>query len=455
MAAILIFILLLCFTIWISFRQYGRIIQNIKLGLDESVSGDSSTRWKRVLFVAFGQKKMFQNWLPAVLHLFIYLAFLLTQIELLEIIADGLTGHHRLFAPVLGPFYTFLISFIEILSLLAFIATVIFLMRRNLLHIPRFRKPEMKGWPALDANLILIGEILLITGIFSMNGADTILQSIDPDHYPNTGQLAISSWFGPVLFGGLDYETLHIIERTGWWLHLLVVLGFIMYLPFSKHLHVFFAFANTYFARLTPRGQMENMPAIMNEVKSMMGIGEATTESEHTDELPEFGANDVTTLSWRNLLEAYSCTECGRCTAVCPANLTGKKLSPRKIVMSIRDRAEEVGEKIRSGNPEYVRADARGDGVKPDRTNFEDGRSLFDLISPEEIHACTTCQACVEACPVLINPLETILKLRRHEILTQSAGPADWLPLFNSLENAGSAWQIAQDRDQWTRDLHA
>lgn len=455
MAAILIFILLLSFTAWISFRQYGRIIRNIKLGQDEPIEGDPLKRLQNMAFVAFGQKKMFKRWIPAVLHLFIYVAFLLTQIELLEILVDGFSGNHRVFAPFLGSFYTFLISFIEILSLLAFVATVIFLIRRNLLTISRFKKPEMKGWPTRDANLILIGEILLITGIFTMNGADTLLQSIHPEHYPSTGQLAISSWLGPWLFGSFEPNTLVILERFGWWLHLSVVFGFIIYLPFSKHLHVFFAFPNTYFAKLNPRGQMENMPAIMNEVKSMMGLGDPNSTGDPGGELPEFGANDITTLSWRNLLEAYSCTECGRCTDVCPANQTGKKLSPRKVVMDIRDRADEVGEKIRSGNPEFVRVDARAEGVKPDRSNFDDGRSLFDLISPEEIHACTTCNACVEACPVLINPLESILKLRRYEILTLSAGPSDWLPLFNSLENAGSAWQLAADRDAWTKEINS
>ncbi len=454
MAAILIFTLLIGITVWISFRQYGRIIQNIKLGQDVPIEGDQFQRLQNMAFVAFGQKKMFKNWIPAILHLFIYLAFLLTQIELLEILADGFSGNHRLFAPVLGSFYTFIISFIEILSLLAFGATVIFLLRRNVLKVARFQKPEMKGWPTRDANLILFGEILLIIGIFSMNGADTLLQNINPDHYPPTGSLAVSSWLGPWMFASLDAHTLVFLERFGWWLHLTVVLGFIMYLPFSKHLHVFFAFPNTYFSKLSPRGKMENMPAIMNEVKSMMGLGESSADEVMVGDLPEFGANDITSLSWRNLLEAYSCTECGRCTSVCPANQTGKKLSPRKVIMAIRDRTEEVGEKIRSGNPEFVRSDARVVGVKPNRANFDDGRSLFDLISPEEIHACTTCNACVEACPVLINPLEPILKLRRYEILTLSAGPSDWLPLFNSLENAGSAWQLAADRDAWTKEMN-
>jgi heterodisulfide reductase subunit C len=446
----LLFLMLVAATTWLAVRKYGQIIRNIRLGGEYALTGSRSDRWRNTFYIAFGQKKMFKNWLPAVLHLFIYVAFLITQIELIEIITDGFTGRHRLFAVGLGGFYTFLISSIEILSLLALVATVIFLVRRNLLFIPRFRKPEMKGWPSRDANLILFGEILLITGIFSMNGADILLQQQLPEAYPPTGHLAVSSWLGPIMFGGMDLSALQIIERFGWWLHILVVFGFIAYLPYSKHLHIAFAFPNTWYAPLEPRGKMENMPAIMNEVKNMMGIPADTATTG--EELPEFGANDVTSLSWKNILDAYSCTECGRCTAECPANQTGKKLSPRKILMDIRDRAEEVGDKIASGDPAYIREDLRESGQPLSKTNFDDGKSLFDYISPEEIHACTTCNACVEACPVMINPLEPILKMRRYEILTLSQGPSDWLPMFNSLENSGSAWQIPQDRDQWAKD---
>lgn len=446
----ILFLILIGATTWLAVRKYGQIIRNIRLGGEYEVTGPHSQRWKNTFLIAFGQKKMFKNWLPAVLHLFIYVAFLITQIELIEIITDGILGKHRLFAVGLGGFYTFLISTIEVLSLLALVATVVFLIRRNLLTIPRFQQAEMKGWPSRDANLILFGEILLITGIFSMNGADTLLQQQLPEAYPPTGDLVVSSWMGPMLFGGLELATLQVVERFGWWLHILVVFGFIAYLPYSKHLHIAFAFPNTWYAPLEPRGKMENMPAIMNEVKNMMGLPAEVAGT--TEELPEFGANDVTNLSWKNILDAYSCTECGRCTAECPANLTGKKLSPRKILMDIRDRADEVGIKIASGDPLYIRADLRESGQPLSKANFDDGKSLFDYISPEEIHACTTCNACVEACPVLINPLEPILKMRRYEILTLSQGPSEWLPMFNSLENAGSAWQIPQDRDQWVRD---
>jgi len=246
------------------------------------------------------------------------------------------------------------------------------------------------------------------------------------------------------IWSGTGEGTLHLLERIGWWGHIAVVFAFLNYLPASKHLHILFAFPNTWFARQTPRGEMENMPEIMNEVKSMLGLAPETAAS---GELPEFGANDIFGLSWKNLLDAYSCTECGRCTAACPANLTGKKLSPRKIVMDVRDRMEEVGRNIRSGDQQFAK-----DPEKPlGRDNYQDGKTLFDYISREEIHACTTCNACVEACPVLINPLEPILQLRRYEILTESAGPGDWLPMFNSLESNGAVWAMPVERDAWVR----
>ena len=428
-------------------RQFLKIRQTILLGKDEAITGDTSERWRNVLLVAFGQQKMFKRWIPAVFHLFIYVAFLFTQIELIEIFIDGIFGVHRFFADKLGGLYTFIINLIESLSVLAFIATVIFLARRNLLKVPRLVKSEMNGWPKLDANLILIFEVILLVAIFSMNGADVVLQGRDPAHYPDTGFLVVSSWLGPALFGGLSDGALVIVERAGWWLHLGMVLVFLNYLPKSKHLHIMLAFPNTFFARLKSRGEMDNMPEIMNEVKSMMGLTEDAGEMAMDEELPEFGANDVNQLSWIDLLGAYTCTECGRCTSVCPANTTGKKLSPRKVMMDIRDRAEEVYTKIESGDEQYA-----ADPAKPvSKDNFNDGKSLFDYITREEIHACTTCNACVEACPVLINPLEPILKLRRYEILTESAGPGEWLPMFNSIENSGAAWSMTIDREHWAK----
>jgi len=448
----IIFAILSILTFGYAAFQFNKIRQNILLGQEEKIEGDISLRLKNMFLVAFGQQKMFKRFVPAIFHLFIYVAFLMTQIELIEILIDGFTGSHRFFASMLGGLYNFIINFIEVLSALAFVATFVFLARRNLLKLPRFHKSEMNGWPKLDGNLILYGEFLLLIGIFSMNGADMALQAKGETSY--SLNLIISSNLGPAIFGSLDIHTLHIIEKFGWWLHILVVFGFINYLPKSKHLHIFFAFPNTYYSKLDSRGKMENMDSIMNEVKSMMDPEAAFDESAEMEELPVFGSNDVTTLSWRNLLESYTCTECGRCTSVCPANMTGKKLSPRKVMMDIRDRAEEVGDKIRSGNPEYIRDDARSEDAVLSAENFDDGKSLFDYISKEEIHACTTCNACVEACPILINPMESILKLRRYELLTESAGPTEWLPMFNSIENNGAVWSMSESRDQWVNELN-
>lgn len=421
--------------------QFLKIRRNIKLGKDESISGNSAERWRNVLLVALGQKKMFSRMIPAVLHLFIYVAFVITQVELLEIFVDGITGQHRVFWPPLGGFYTFVISFIEILSVLALVATIAFLARRNILRLARFHKPEMKGWPFKDANYILFLELALIFFIFLMNSADMA-------RHQNEYGFVVSQFLSPI-WDGTGEGTLHLMERIGWWGHILVVFAFLNYLPFSKHLHIILAFPNTYFARLQPRGEMDNMPEVMNEVKNMLGLPVENAGAEVNMDNLEFGANDVFSLSWKNVLDAYSCTECGRCTSVCPANLTGKKLSPRKIVMDIRDRADEIGKKLDSKDVQYAKDKSQALSA----ANFEDGRSLFDYISREEIHACTTCNACVEACPVLISPLEPILKLRRYEILSLSEGPSEWLPMFNSLENNGAVWAMSVEREAWKQEF--
>lgn len=445
----IVFILLTIGAFGYAFVQYNKIRKNIMMGASAGPFKNTAERWRNMLLIAFGQKKMFRRPIPAILHLFIYVAFVITQIELIEIMVDGFFGTHRFFAHSLGGFYIFIISLIEVLSVLAFIGTLIFLARRNLLKIPRFFSAEMKGWPFKDGNLILLFEILLIVGIFSMNGADTVLQDKDPAHFGKTGAFAISSWLGPMLFGRIEsVDTLHVIERFGWWLHIIMVFVFLNYLPKSKHLHVLFAFPNTWYAPLRPNGEMENMPDIMNEVKSMMGLTEGGAEMPMDEEIPEFGVKDVFDLKWTQLLAAYTCTECGRCTSECPANITGKKLSPRKVMMDVRDRVEDVAEKIRSGNKDYCQ--------NPDKalsaSNFDDGKTLLDFITPEEIHACTTCNACVEACPVLIRPMDVILDLRRYEILTLSQGPADWLPMFNSMENSGAAWAMTEERSAWVNE---
>ena len=420
-------------------KRFFAISRNINLGVDWAPTSTPLEKWKNVVFIAFGQKKMFTKWLPATLHLFIYVAFIFTQIELIEILVDGISGSHRVFLPVLGSFYLFIINFIEVLSLLALIGTFIFLARRNLLKIPRFQSVELKGWPALDAFIILVAEIVLVSFIFMMNTADVAL-------HQESYQFFLSGFLVP-LVQDFDTNTLHLLERVGWWGHIIVVFGFIIYLSYSKHLHIIFAFINTYYANTQPRGKIENMPAIMDEVKSLLGIAESNSD---TNQLPDFGSNDVFNLSWKNILDAYTCTECGRCTEVCPANLTGKKLSPRKIMMDIRDRADEVGKKLDSGDVAFC----QDKNLPLSPANFSDGLSLFSQISPEEIHACTTCNACVEACPVLINPLEPIIKMRRYEILTLSSGPADWVPLFNSLENNQAAWSLSTERSAWIADVN-
>jgi len=449
----IIFTLVIVVAFSVAIRNFGKIRRNILLGKDEDISGNEGQRWANVLLIAFGQKKMFKRWIPAFLHLSIYVAFLFTQVELIEILIDGFFGVHRFFAPYLGGLYTIIIGTIEILSLLAFIATIIFLARRNLLKVPRLVMPEMGGWPKIDGNLILFGELVLIIGIFTMNGADMVLQKLDPAHYPDTGFLPISGFLGPLLFEGIEINFLRVIERAGWWLHLITVLAFLNYLPISKHLHIILAFPNVWYSKLTSRGEIENMPEIMNEVKSMMGLI-PEQEVDMNAELPEFGAKDIFDLSWKNIMDAYSCTECGRCTSVCPANITGKKLSPRKILMDIRDRATEIGHNLDSGAHKFMSEESRSKNEKLSPSNYDDGKNLFDYISREEIHACTTCNACVEACPVTINPLEPILKLRRYEILTESAGPTDWMPMFTSIENSGSVWQVPDSRDKWALDLN-
>lgn len=437
----ILFILVLAGLAWFAFGRYSEIWRNIKRGKDMPIEGDSGERIKNTLLLAFGQKKMFKNMIPAVFHFFIYAAFMVTQIELIEIVIDGIFGIHRFFAPYLGVFYTFIVGSIEILSALALVATFVFLARRNLLKVPRLTMDEMNGWPKLDGNLILYAELFLVACIFTMNGADTVLQSIDPAHYPSTGTLPISSWLGPAMFGGLSKSTLVILERIGWWGHILGVFGFIAYLPFSKHLHILLAFPNAYYSSLKPKGEIRNMPEIAAEVKLMMDPNAPMPEEDPNAEPVAFGAKDVDGLSWKNLLDAYACTECGRCTASCPANITGKELSPRAIMMKTRDRMEDLS-KFEKANPEKV---AEGDGKS----------LLGDYITKEEINACTTCNACVEECPVSINPMNIITELRRYTILEAADSPEEWNLMFGNVENNGAVWKFnPQDRAKWVEEIN-
>ena len=451
------FILLFFGGIALFMRQMASIRQTILLGRPEEISGNTGERWRNTLLVAFGQKKMFKEWFPALMHFFIYAAFLITQIELLEIIIDGITGSHRIARPLLGGFYTFIVSFIEVLSVLALVATLIFLARRNLFKVPRFQMPEMKGWPKLDGNIILYLEILLIAFIFMMNGADEVLYNQGKSHAAGVAEgatgtygFAVSQFVGPALFGGIsDYHTLELIERIGWWGHICVVLIFLNYLPISKHFHILMAFPNVFYSRLTPKGKLSSSKHIQEEVKAAFDFN--YTPPEDPDAPKRFGVKDVTDLSWKSLMDAYTCTECGRCSAVCPANITGKKLSPRKVVMDVRDRLEEVRKFKLIPNEEGVMVP--GNGVE----GAEEAAShtlLGHYISEEELRACTTCNACVEACPVNIDQLTMIVDLRRHLILEDSSMPEEWAAMTNNIENNGAPWAFpAADRFNWSEGI--
>src|SRR6218665_3384755 len=440
MIASIIFIVLFAAGSVFFFINVRKIRRNILLGKDVSRKDKPAERLKTMLLVAFGQKKMFERPIPAILHLFLYVAFVITQIELIEIVLDGATGHHRMLRPSLGGFYTFVVSFIEILSVLAFIGTIAFLARRNLLKVPRLVKSELNGWPKLDANFILIGELSLICFIFMMNGADEVLYSRGLSHAENLGDgslgLTISSHLGPLLFGGLSEHALHIVEGVGWWGHIGIVLGFLNYLPYSKHFHILLAFPNVYYSNLEKKGKFTNLESVMNEVKAMMDP--SFTPPPVDPNVPmRFGAKEVTDLTWKQLLDSYTCTECGRCTSSCPANITGKLLSPRKIMMSTRDRLEEVGKNI-DKNGEFK----------------DDGKSLLgDYITPEELWACTSCNACVQECPVNIDPLSIIVDMRRFLVMEQSAAPTELNMMFTNVENNGAPWQFSpSDRLNWKNE---
>jgi heterodisulfide reductase subunit C len=419
-----------------------KIWRNIMLGKDVDRSDNSSERFKTMLLVALGQKKMFTRPIPAILHLFLYVAFIITQIELLEIFVDGVSGHHRIFRPALGGFYTFMVSFIEILSVLAFVGTIAFLSRRNLLKVPRLVKSELNGWPKLDANLILFSELTLICFIFMMNGADEVLYQRGLSHAENLGDgslgLTISSKIGPLLFGGLSEGALHVVERIGWWGHITMVFGFLNYLPYSKHIHILLAFPNTFFSNLLPKGQFTNLESVTNEVKAMMDPSFTPPAPANPDQPMRFGAKDVTDLTWKQLLDAYTCTECGRCTSSCPANITGKLLSPRKIMMSTRDRLEDVSKVLDENN-----------GVFKD-----DGKTLLgDYISHEELWACTSCNACVQECPVNIDPLSIIMDMRRYLVMEESSVPTELAGMLTNIENNGAPWQFSpSDRLNWKNE---
>ncbi|MGG5488114.1 4Fe-4S dicluster domain-containing protein [Gaetbulibacter sp. PBL-D1] len=414
-------------------KNVKKLIRNIKLGQDVDVSDNKSQRWKNMTMIALGQSKMVKRPIAGVLHVIVYVGFVIINIEVLEIIIDGLFGTHRLFSKM-GTLYGVLIGTFEVLAALVFVSVVIFWVRRNVIKLQRFWKSEMKGWPKNDGNFILYFEMVLMTLFLVMNATDVHFQDM------NSGNV-ISQYIAP-MFSGLADSTLHIIERSAWWLHILGILVFLNYLYYSKHLHILLAFPNTYYGKVNPKGQLNNLEAVTNEVKMMMDPNAdpfAAPEEGAEDEVPaKFGASDVQDLNWVQLLNAYTCTECGRCTSECPANQTGKKLSPRKIMMDTRDRLEEVGKNI----------DANGGEFK------DDGKQLLgDYISTEELWACTTCNACTEACPVSIDPLSIIIEMRRYLVMEQSAAPMELNNMMTNIENNGAPWPYNQmDRLNWANE---
>lgn len=414
-------------------KSAGRIRRNILLGRDVDVSGDSSLRMSTMMKVAFGQSKMVVRPVAGFLHMIVYVGFVLINIEVLEIVIDGIFGTHRIFAEPLGGLYTAAIGFFEVLGLGVLVSCAIFLWRRNVMKIDRFHKPEMDGWPFKDANYILIIEIVLMAALLIMNAAEANFE------HKVAGPFLVSQFIAP-LMAGMDQGTLHMIERICWWGHIIGILLFLNYLPFSKHFHIILAFPNTYFSKLKPKGEFNNLESVKKEVELMMdpNADPYATPAEPVGEPQRFGAKDVQDLSWVQLMNAYTCTECGRCTSNCPANVTGKKLSPRKIMMDTRDRLEEVGKNV----------DANGG------TFQDDGRSLLgDFITEEELWACTSCNACTEACPVNIDPLSIIIDLRRFLVMEESKVPNELAPVFSNIENNGAPWQFAQaDRANWINE---
>ncbi|MDQ3050350.1 MAG: (Fe-S)-binding protein [Bacteroidota bacterium] len=410
-----------------------KIIRNINLGRDINRTDHPGTRWMTMIMVALGQSKMVKRPIAGFLHIIVYAGFVIINIEVLEIIIDGILGTHRVFAKPLGSFYNILIGSFEWLAFGVLAACIIFLIRRYVIRLKRFISRDLQGWPNNDATIILATEIILMSLFLTMNAADYLLQQRDVPHYIRAGAFPVSSLIAPLL-NSFHTETLIVIERFCWWLHIGGILLFLNYLPYSKHFHILLAFPNTWYSNLEKKGKFTNVESVTGEVRLMMDPSAVPPAVDPTAAPIRFGAKDINDLSWKNLMDAYSCTECGRCTSVCPANITGKLLSPRKIMMDTRDRMEEVGR-----------------GIDQHGTGYEDGKALLnDYIQPEELWACTTCNACVEACPVNIDPLSIIVEMRRYMVMEQSSAPAELNGMFTKIENNGAPWQFSPaDRLNW------
>lgn len=431
----ILFIVLVVTAIWLFTKKAKFIARNIQLGREQDLKDQPSARWRNMALMALGQKRMFDKPFVALLHLAVYAGFIIINIEILEIILDGIFGTHRMFAPHLGAAYSFIIDFFEGLAFLVLTGCVIFLLRRNLVKVRRLNMKELNGWPRSDANYILCFEIVLMTLFLLMNSADRNLQLRGYAHYHDVGRFWVSGILAP-LFQNLSTVTLAGIERSAWWLHIAGIFVFLNYLPYSKHLHIILAFPNTYFAPLSPQGKMQNMPEIQQEV--LYAMDPSTVPAEATETHKKFGAKDIQDLSWKNLLDAYTCTECGRCTEACPANQTGKLLSPRKIMMDTRDRMEEVGM-----------------ALDKNAQNNDNKSLLHDYITKEELWACTSCQACVQVCPVLINPLNIINQLKRYLALEESNQPTEWNGMYSNVENNFAPWKFSpDDRANWALEMN-
>lgn len=435
----IIFILLLIAGSGLFFLNAIKIRRNILLGKNVDRSDRKSERWKIMTMVALGQKKMFFRPVPAMLHLFVYVGFVLINIEVLEMFIDGAFGTHRYLSLLNSQdfhFYNFLVGFFEVLAFFVTFGCALFLVRRNILHVKRLAMKELNGWPRTDANLILISEILLMSALFLMNAADQALQQIGSEHYFATGSFPVSKFIVPIL-GGMPEQSLIMIERSCWWFHIIGIMGFLNYLVVSKHLHILLAFPNVFYSNLNPKGRFTNLESVTNEVKAMLDPTSSPSPSPAGEGNNRFGAKDVFDLTWKQLMDSYSCTECGRCTSACPANQTGKLLSPRKIMMDTRDRLEEVGKNI-DKNGKFT----------------DDGKSLLgNYISAEELWACTSCNACVQECPVNIDPLGIIIDIRRFLVMEQSAAPQSLNMMSANIENNGAPWQYSPaDRLNWAKE---